>query len=191
MSPFHLETNASSNSQAGTGAGTQNRLIWQHVSAPLAPGTLSGTVKGQCRALETNTTDDYWPQMNIRLVSFDGTVIRGTAMALHTNAISSELATSLTNRKFPLAALSPFTLSSLTITAGDRLCIERGWRQSSTSVANGGVSSRSGAASDMPEDEAATNVFNDWVEFSQNLVFLSGAIAPFSSKMRMGLELGA
>lgn len=167
----YFNDGGASNTRPGTGSANTNRLMSVHTSKPLAAQIISGTVKGQSRCNETNATDNYWPQMRIFVVNNLGTAVRGVLMELHSNAISSEFATSLTNRKFPLAALSPVTLTSVVVNAGDRLVVERGWRQDTTSVANGVISFRSTSATDLAEDESTTTANNDWVEFSADIQF--------------------
>lgn len=169
--------------QAGTGVANQNRLICQHIGEPMSAQTIAGTIKGQSRANETNAgVDHYYPQTRVYVVNFDGTIVRGVLLDLHTNALSSEFAASLTNRQFPLAALSPAILPALNVQGGDRLVVERGWRQTSTAVANGGVSARTTSATDLPEDETTTSNFNDWIEFSQDIMFYGG---PYSARISL------
>lgn len=157
----------------GTGSANTNRLVWQHISDPMPAQIISGTVKGQARVNQTNAAvDQYFAQMCVYVVSSDGSVVRGTCLALHNAALSSEWAASLTNRKFPLAALSPATLTAVQMLNGDRLVIERGWRQASTAVANGVFPSRTQSPPDLAENETATGAANDWVEFSTDLQFV-------------------
>jgi hypothetical protein len=87
-------------------------LIRQYLSDPLSgPQTVAGTVKGVARTLESLATANAQAQLTIRVVSKDGTTVRGTLLALSTAGATSEFGTALTNRKFPVAWASPVALS--------------------------------------------------------------------------------
>jgi len=151
-------------------------LVAQFISGPLEGAqTITGTVKGQIRASEANIDADYRAQVVIRVVSRDGTSVTGTLLAADTSALSSEFATALTNRKFPLAASSPVTLSSVSAVDGDRIVIEVGFRSHNAHTTSRLGSLRIGRASatDLAEDETTTTDNNPWLEFSQILTFES------------------
>jgi hypothetical protein len=152
-------------------------LVAQFVSEPLAAQTISGTVKGQIRASESNADADYRAQIVIRVVSNDGTTVIGTLLAADASALSSEFATTLTNRKFPLAASSPAALTSTAVSAGDRLVVEIGFRSHNahTTSRSGTIRIGSAATTDLAEDESTTADDRPWIELSGTITFDNGA----------------
>jgi hypothetical protein len=147
-------------------------LVAQFISEPISAQTISGTVKGQIRVSEANADADYKAQIVIWVMKPDGTS-RGTLLAKDTSALSSEFVTSLTNRKFPLAAVSPATLTNVTSVAGDRIVVEVGYRShnSHTTARNGSFRFGSAGASDLAENETATTEDNPWIELSGTITF--------------------
>jgi hypothetical protein len=149
---------------------------WQLISEPLlADVTISGTVKGIIRALESAAAADLCAQMLIKVVSRDGGTVRGTLLAHDGSALSNEFdAATLTNRKFPRNWSGAGTaLSSVAALAGDRIVVEIGWRAynaSSTSYTGTLEIGDSGSAW-LAEDETSTIQDNPWIEFSQDLAF--------------------
>jgi hypothetical protein len=149
-------------------------LLAQFVSAPLDVNqTITGTVKGQIRASEANLDADFRTQLVLKVVSGDGVTLRGTLLTFDVSALSSEFATALTNRKVPLAASSPATLSSVAALAGDRIVAEIGYRSHNTHSTSrtGTVEIGCASATDLAEDETTTTQNNPWIEFSQSLTF--------------------
>ncbi len=146
----------------------------QLISARLAAQTISGTVKGQIRTSEENADADYRAQVVIRVVSEDGSSVIGTLLAADGSALSSEFAvTTLTNRKFPLAAVSPATLSSLAVSEGDRIVVEIGNRSHNSHTTNRQALFNLGSAptTDLAEDETTTTANRPWIEFSDDITF--------------------
>lgn len=163
-------------SSSETSAGNIDVCVAQFLSAPLKAQTITGTVKGILRALESLDDSDFCAQMIIRVVDAIGTTFRGTLLAFDTSGLASEFdALTLTNRKFPLAWTSPgAALGSVDAIDFDRLVIEVGFRSY-----NATGDSRTGtlevgdlSAIDLAEDETSTDQFSPWIEFSQDLVFM-------------------
>lgn len=152
--------------------GPANILVRAFLSVPLVGNqTITGTVKGQFGMLENNASANAMPQMGIRVITPSNTV-RGTLLALHSNALSSELPTGApANRKNPLAALSPASLSSVSAQDGDRILIEVGVRKEEVATTSRTYTYILGTddASDAAENETDTTEANSWVEFSQTL----------------------
>ena len=160
----------------GTGINPSNFCHSQYVSVPMEAQTIAGTVKGIVSAWETNPTDNYMPQLVIRVVSYNGQVVRGTLLAANDSAISNEFDTTIDrNRKFPRNWSGAGTaLSSVTVVAADRLVIEIGWRQESTSTAFGFIGDGVdwGTTPDCPEraeNETDALYSISWIEFSQDI----------------------
>jgi len=150
-----------------SGLSASDDLLWyQFVSPPIAAQTVSGTVKGQVRVAEGASTDDERAQVVIRVLSNDGSTVRGTLLAASAASLSSELSTTLTNRKFPLAAISPATLSSVAASAEDRIVVEIGVRHHGATTTSAAIAvAGEDSGSDLAEDETDTTG-DPWIEFS-------------------------
>lgn len=158
-------------------AGAVDRLLAQYTSAPLDVNqTITGTVKGQIKAQESNLAADLRAQVLIWTMKSDGTS-RGTNLAHDTAALSSEFGTGGApgqgNRKFPRGGA--ITLTSVAALAGDRLVIEIGFRkhESATTSRTGTirVGNHNNTGNDLAENETDVTDDTPWIEFSQNLTF--------------------
>lgn len=168
-SPF-----ASSGTSEYSTSGVYDVLLLQFTSQPLAAQTIAGYVKGIIRAREDTAGADFRAQMCIRVVSSDGSVVRGTLLAHDESALASEFNTVLTNRKFPLGWVDPgATLTSVAVQLGDRIVVEAGFRAHNTSSSYfaGYLESGDVAAQDCAENETDQLQYNPWIEFSQTLLF--------------------
>jgi len=158
----------------GTGTTSQYRALGRFVSAPLAAQTISGTVKGQVNARETNATDNYSLAIGIKVIQSGGSD-RGAVLAVTApDASGNELAiTTSTNRSFRDSAESAsISLSSLAVSDGDRIVVEVGFYQQSTSTANAFITlGDTHNVADLAENETTTTSLAAWVEFSQDLLF--------------------
>lgn len=148
--------------------------LWrQYVSPPLnGAQSISGTVKGQVKVKESSNAQNARAQLVIYVVSNDGSTVRGILLDFDTSALSSEFSTSNINKKFPLAAISPATLSSVSASDCDRLVIEYGARDHSTGV-GATVSATFGddSATDLAENETSSATSDPWIEFSGTISF--------------------
>lgn len=156
-------------------SGTFDFLFRQYISDPLNAVTVTGTVKGVIRCLESATDADFRAQMLIKVMSRDGSTTTGTLLSHDASGLTSEFdATTLTNRKFPLAWAGAGTaLGSVAAAQGDRLVIEIGIRSHNVTASSRTGTLRFGeaSASDLAEDETSTTDNNPWIEFSQTLTF--------------------
>ena len=175
VSPATLGTTiAATSGIAETSSSAVNVLARQFISAGMESQLIDGTVKGQIRVHESNADADMKAQVVIRVCSNDGTSILATLLAADASALSSEFAiTTGTNRQFPLAAISPATLTSYTCAVGDRLLIEIGYRAHNTTATSRNAIFRFGssAGADLAEDETSTTDNNPWIEFSDTITF--------------------
>jgi len=173
---------------AGQTANELDHLFVQFVSAPLAAQTIAGTAKGRIRASESGAAANARSQCVIRVVSNDGTTVRGTLYAGDTAALASEWATSLTNRQMPRG--TSVNLSSVDAQLGDRIVVEIGGRMHNTVTNQFGTTLRIGeaGAGDLPEDETDTNDLNPWIEFSQTLRFARATKAGLRYALGGGLR---
>ena len=155
-----LETSATNNFDV---------LLVQAISPPLAAQTIAGAISGQLRASETNALAQDFGHINIRAFDPTGTTSRGTLLDL-VNATEHVL-TTLTNHKSPISTVP----TSTAILDGDILVVEIGWRSVDTAVTSWGstISLGNGAAADLAVDESTTAANNPWIEFADNLKFMS------------------
>lgn len=170
-------------------AGTNNVFLCNYVSPPLdGAQTITGTVKGQAHFLENNAAANAMVQLVIRVLAPDLSTVRGTLLAAHSDALSSELATSFTNRKIPLSARSPDTLTSVSAQDGDHIVMEFGVRktEAGSTSRNYRVRTVCNSTTDLPENETSTAQDNCWIEFSQDLVF-KGMPPQTGTMMLMGM----
>jgi hypothetical protein len=176
----HTAASASTASQAGTGVSGQFRALSRFVSPPLKAQTIDGTVSGVFRASQGAATDDYTLAVGIKVIQSDGTD-RGTLLAVvasddpatHEFALTGS---GVSRRLFrDVAESSSISLSSVSVSAGDRIVVEVGFRQGSTSTNNASLAlyanSRGDGIADLPfSDGDATNGV-PWVEFSADIKF--------------------
>lgn len=160
-------------------AGPANIGIVQLLTHPLdVDQAIAGTLTGQLQARESNAAANAMTQVIAYVRQPDGSV-RGVLYAGHSAALSSELATSYTNRTLPLLALAPVSLSSVNALAGDRIVIELGVRklEAGTTSRTYGIRVGTDASSgDLPVDETTTTEFyRPWIEFSQDITFVADA----------------
>lgn len=165
----HQSGITASYSIASTGVANNDVAIVQLISEPLPAQIVEGTLKGQFFADQVASGDDFRSQIVVRVFSKDGTTVRGTLLDFDASALSSEWANNTaTNRKFPLAASSPATLTPVTLVDGDRIVVELGYRSHSTSVSDGSIVLTEGIEAAENETETLSSAYGGWLEFSQN-----------------------
>jgi hypothetical protein len=112
-------------------SGTFDRLIYQFVSEPLGlASTISGPLTGLIRATESSTSADFRSQMVVKVVSGDGTTLRGTVIDFNASALSNEWPTTSASRAFPVLTTA---VTPVDAQAGDRIVVEVGYRAHNTS----------------------------------------------------------
>ena len=141
------------------------------VSAPLTAQSISGTFKGQVRAVEGGTgTFNAVAQIKVYLIDGTTGAIKSTLYGGYTGALASEFFTSnLTNRKMPLGG--SVALTSQTAVAGDRILVILGARFYALAGVSYQLALISASSTDLPEDETTTTASMPWLEFSQNISF--------------------
>lgn len=155
--------------------GTTNptaRAMGRHVFGPLAEQTISGTVKGQMRGLESDAGADATLALAVKIIKPDGTdrAVLLAQAASDSSASPHELATSLTNSKFEDAAESAaLSLTSQSSLLGDYLVIEWGFRSATGTTRDITLSYGDDSKTDLPEDTTTTAAKNPWVEFSADI----------------------
>jgi hypothetical protein len=163
-------------------------LFRQYVSDPIDAQTLSPggawTAKGQIRCVEETTGVNAGLAIGIRVVSNDGSVVRGTLLdvtaadalgLLECDADATFAA--LENRQFVDAAeTAVLELAEVVASAGDRIVIEIGIRDTSTSTATGAaLSFGDDGTGDLGENSTDTTATNPWVQLSGTVAFQSAA----------------
>lgn len=149
-----------------TGAAAVRKiLIRQFVSFPLATQTLNGTLTGQIRfSISSVASRSGEGFCYFRIINKDGTVATEVG-TLTTSALVTGTATNRT--------LIALTLSSVSVTTGQRFCIDVGWNYStgSNTTTTSSISIISTNANWLPVDNTTTTVNNPWFEFSQTILF--------------------
>lgn len=179
---------------AETSTSRTNILLAQLSIPLLAEQTISGTMKGQIRALESLAAADMHLLLHVRVVGLDATE-RGTLYSSSSNASTSvgsagsdtyELDTTATNRKLPPGwSGSGVSLSSVDAQNNDLLVIEVGYRATNTVSTSytGTIHLGSLSSSDLPEDETDTTDKQPWIELSHDLLLLDGARLPLEERI--------
>ena len=152
-------------------------LLAQFVTEPLQAQTIAGAgyVKGMFRASET-TGGLMMMQQSIRVVKSDLTA-RGPLINFTPGTpLTSEFATSLTNRKMPTSwtGFGTSIVGDLIVSAYDRIIVEIGYTATNTVSTSytGAIELNSSSASQLAENETDTTQYTPWIEFSQTLLFI-------------------
>lgn len=168
-------------------------LAVTYLSKPLVAQTISGSLLVVHRSREATVSSNWNTQMVARVVSNDGTTVRGTLYVGHSLATNTnEITTTDTVRRFPYSsAAGGVTLSPVVCQEGDRIVIECGFReynsltdpnawaylnvsvQKFNSAYNPTDPTSSRYSTDLPSTDGATSTadMNCWVEFSSTLEF--------------------
>lgn len=138
--------------------------IGQWVSDPLIAQTLTGSVKCYMQGRDPDGGGNVFSRLIAKVVSGDGSTVRGTLLALGNHG-GSALVPTVTNRIFA----DGDNLSEVECQSGDRLVIEMG-------AINPGFASvliltgADGVEVDLPENETETGLLNPWIEFSNPIL---------------------
>jgi hypothetical protein len=171
--------------------GDTDYIYGQWVSEPIAAQTISAqTLELQIRGMEENARCNQVVSVSIRVVSGDGSTVRGT---LASGRDATELyvsTTTLENRRYTV------TTNEVTANDGDRIVIEIGTGGNPATGAGGNshdADLRIGdtSASDLPEDDSSTSDYCPWVEFPDGILFGSDETAPtYSLNQTNNTEVG-
>lgn len=154
-------------------------LLVQYVSDPIGQQTISGTVKGQIRCIESNASANAKIALCIKVVSNDSSIIRGYLAGNNANIINSatEILTALTNTPLKDFITTPIDLTSVACNNNDRIVIELGFGESGIDVYNISMNFGDDSGTDLPEDATDTNPYNPWIEFSFDIAGAAGGIS--------------
>lgn len=157
---------------------TEVVLARQFVGPQIGAGSISGTVKGQMLFQEGSSLGNVRSAIGIRVVSADGSTVRGTLLAVGQNSTDTEFvndAASPTNRKIANGT----SLSSVTAQNGDRVVVEIGFVATVGAACEGLTYYGDPTAGDLPENETSTlDTVAPWVEFSQDIAAYSAGATP-------------
>lgn len=179
MNTNNIDTTFSNLSAAEVTASSTNArdiCARQCISDPIIGSRpISGTLKGQILMSESSTNANMLPQVVLRVISGDGTIVRGTLYAGDTRTTNvDELPTTLTNQQIPGAGISPVTLTQVDALDGDRIVAEIGARLNNTTSTTYTVTFRIGhstTAADLSEGGSETTDLNPWIELSEDINF--------------------
>lgn len=155
----------------GLGGVSELVCVAQFVSEPLVAQAISGTVKAYLRAVaESDPT--VTPRLLVKVVSGDGSTIRGTLLAIANYGSGATFSTvALTN----CAWANGDAVSLVNALDGDRLVVEIGISNALSADGFVDFGAPSGT-SDLPENETETGNLVPWIEFSGTITLqASGA----------------
>ena len=138
----------------------------QWISAPIAAQTIAAQqYKFQMRGIETSTSNNLYFSLSVRVVSNDGSVVRGTLIGPIRGGVELS-ATVLQNRQF-VATIA----NQVVAQANDRIVIEIGLGGDPATGYYHRGSIRIGDASeyDLPEDTTSTLDYCPWFQFPNDI----------------------
>jgi hypothetical protein len=143
---------------------TGNCLFRQYVSDPLtADQTFAGWVRGQIMGLASSSAAKCDSSFAARIVSNDGTIVRGILLAYTSEASpANDYPTTLTNR----AAPSQRNINTVNALYGDRVVIEIGTNSNNPSAKTSSQVFGDNGSTDLPVNQTGVDAtLNPWVEF--------------------------
>lgn len=150
----------------------------QYISPPLSAQTISGTLQARVRSRQSDVDANARSQFVARVVSNDGSVVRGTLIGSSTTTaavnqwgVASSITEARTARYPRLSASS--TVTSVVCEDGDRLVFEFGVRAINTvsTPYTYAVEFGENSPNDLPANETDTSQAAPWIEFSGDLLF--------------------
>ena len=153
------------------------QLVRQYVSRALdGAQTISGTVKGTIRVLESAANDNIDKvSMKLIVVSNDGQTLRGTLLTIGDYGPTNEWATSLTARRIA----DGDTIGTVNALNGDRIVIELGFNNTTAGTTITGTENfGDNSVTDLGDNETDTAANNPFVELSATLTFQAPPAGP-------------
>lgn len=156
-------------SAVAVASGADNETLgFQLISAPLSAQTINGTVTIMTRGSEGANTDNINRRARgIRVVSNDGSVVRGTLLTQGFHSTTTELSTTLAGRQ----AANITGLTEVIAQDGDRIVVELGYGMSSTGTTPQYDMVIGGNGTDHANSDGDTTGTVPWIEFSIDLTF--------------------
>jgi hypothetical protein len=158
---------------------TFDRLAYQFTSDPLPnDAVICGPIRGFVRVSENNQADaDLRSQMHVRVVSADGSTTIGTLLDFDASALVDEWPLTEASRKFPLNYTDPGTNATpVTVSAGQRIVVEIGFRAHNTTTSSRGGVFRTGhtyGGTDFSATDQTTDL-NPWFDIRATADLLHG-----------------
>src|SRR3990167_7035252 len=125
----------------------------------------------QIRGMQNDVDNNMFTAINIKVVSNDGSVVRGTIMNMVRDTTNELVLNTLTNRRIT------GTSTAVTAYSGDRIVIEIGTAGNPADSGSLGhdssLSIGDDSATDLAEDDTDTDADNPWVEFPNTLTFFT------------------
>jgi len=144
---------------------TEDAIAIQMVSQPIPPQEITGTVSLVTICSENDALLECTMAVVIRVVSNDGSVVRGTLYSNFNIDTEFTLNASPSTRIVNAQAVTP-----VTTLPGDRIVVEVGAHaEAPTATTTIRIYTGRGALPDCPLTSGDTNIYNPWVEFSQDL----------------------
>ena len=143
-------------------------LTRQYVSVPIAAQTISvQTIKFQVRAQEDSSNNNLFTTIGIRVVTNDGSSVRGTVLAVTSDNTEMVVNSTPENRQFSA------TSTQVIAEANDRIVIEVGVGGDPSPAGNhdGYLVIGDNSGTDLPENDTETSAYNPWVEFANTLTW--------------------
>jgi hypothetical protein len=135
--------------------------VKQFISPALAAQTISGTFSLVCDFNESNALHNMNPHIFIYVWKADDSGSRGTLYAVATSTLEADT----TNGSLQTFTFASYTLSSLAISAGDRIVVElMAYDNNTKTVAYSHIVGLNGAAA---------SGYESYIEFSMNIAFPS------------------
>jgi predicted DNA-binding protein with PD1-like motif len=169
ITSFSSGFSTSTNQIKSVATANYDMCAYRGVSAPLATQTISGTLSLVAGLIESSASMDSVYHIHVYVTQGDSDTVRGTLLTDAVDSISNEFSTSTTAGA---KAWSGLTLSSVTVSAGDRLVIEIG--ANTIAAVTGNTQLRYGSFSTTTDMVAGSDISSatvGWVEFSQTLIF--------------------
>lgn len=141
-------------------------LFRQYVSAPLQAQTFHAPVFIYARAMETLGSLNGFSQIVLKVVSNDGSTMRGTLLSIGEYSGGTEWNTATRNKAFVNGRVP----TPVTAIAGDRIVLEIGLSHDAL-ITTAAINFGDNSSTDLPRDEVATAADNPSFLIAQTVLF--------------------
>jgi len=174
-------TSTAYNPDAGAHEVTGDSNHRSFVSDPLdGDQIIMGRFEAQVQGFESSANANLFVTYGVRVVSNDGSSVRGTLLSVTRDSVSEMQITSIRNQRLPLTNLTP--VSALN---GDRVAVEAGVGGVPAGAGNHNHNATlrwgcSASGGDLPEDNTETGTtLRPWCEFVTSLKFQQWPLIEF------------
>lgn len=149
------------------------RAVAQWVSEPLAAQTITGSIAWVARCCTSSTTGSHFLIVEGRVVSNDGSVVRGTFWAPTTSSSGAWVENgTLTSRQAQPAT----AVTNVDAQAGDRIVWAMGYEAGATASNTKSISIGTSSATDLTLVDGTTTANNPFIQLSMDVVFQTGGV---------------